>query len=125
MNAITIANCNSKCNRIIEKQNQSIRSVFCIILAPTKIQMKEKNSSRFHKPTKFLLMQRNVKFMTMAVRLQLKKVVAVEMDSPVPWTFSTCSSAAVSHLAGTKYRSSFQSDMDYNFLFPNKIWINC
>lgn len=70
-------------------------------------------------------MQRNVKFMTMAVSLQLKKVVAVEMDSPVPWIFSTCSSAAVSHLAGTNSRSNFQSNMEYNFLFLNKIWINC
>lgn len=57
------------------------------IAAPIKIPTKERNSNKFRKHMKFLLMQRNVKSMTKAVRLQSRKVAVEVVDSPAQWIF--------------------------------------
>lgn len=69
-------------------------------LAPTKTRMKEINSNKSHKHTKFCRIQRNVKFMMKAANQPLRKVAAVEPAFQAQWTYSTCSSVVVSVVAG-------------------------
>lgn len=62
--------------------------------------MKVKSSNKFRKRMRFFPIQKNVKFTMKEVKLPSKKVVVEVVDSPVQWTFLTCSSEEAFQLEG-------------------------
>lgn len=78
--------------------------------------MREINSNKSLRHTKFCRMQRSGKSMTRVAKRPLKRVVAAEVASPAQWTCSICSSVAVL-VAGKLFRYAFSSSFDFCLSF--------